>query len=67
MQNYMIALLWTILNAIVIIALFNYYISVAKGYNFRRRFLEMAAISLGVALFSFLIGNVIRKWLGVNI
>jgi VIT1/CCC1 family predicted Fe2+/Mn2+ transporter len=67
LQSYLLALLWTVVNAIIIIALFNYYISVARGYNFRRRFLEMAAISLGVALFSFIIGNLIRKWLGVDI
>jgi hypothetical protein len=39
---------------------------VARGYNFKHRFFEMAAISLGVALFSFLLGNVISGWLGVK-
>ena len=67
LKNYLFSLGWTILNAIVIIALFNYYISVARGYNFKRRFLEMAAISMGVALFSFILGNFIRGWLGVDI
>jgi vacuolar iron transporter family protein len=65
-SNYVISLIWTILNAILVIALFNYYISVARGYNFKQRFFEMAAISLGVALLSFLIGNVISAWLGVK-
>jgi len=65
--NYYYALGWTIINAIIIIAVFNYYISVARGYNFRRRFVEMASISLGVALFSFILGNFIRVWLGVDI
>ncbi|MCD6577612.1 MAG: VIT1/CCC1 transporter family protein [Anaerolineaceae bacterium] len=65
--NYYISLVWTIFNAILIIAIFNYYISVARGYNFRQRFFEMASISLGVALLSFVIGNVIRKWIGVDI
>ena len=63
-KNYFIALAWTIFHAILIIAVFNYYISVARGYNFRKRFTEMASISLGVALFSFIIGNFINKWLG---
>jgi len=67
LDNYLFSLMWTILNAIVVIAVFNYYISVAKGYNFRRRFLEMASISLGVALFSFILGNIISNWLGVEI
>jgi VIT1/CCC1 family predicted Fe2+/Mn2+ transporter len=65
--NYYISLAWTITNAVLIIAVFNYYISVAKGYNFRKRFFEMASISLGVALFSFGIGNLIRRWIGVEI
>jgi len=67
LKNYFFSLGWTILNAILIIALFNYYISVARGYNFKRRFLEMAAISMGVALLSFIMGNFIRRWLGVGI
>lgn len=67
LDNYLHSLLWTIINAILVIAVFNYYISVARGYNFRRRFIEMASISLGVALFSFILGNIIRQWLGVDI
>jgi VIT1/CCC1 family predicted Fe2+/Mn2+ transporter len=66
-SNFYFSLAWTILNAIIVIAVFNYYISVARGYNFRQRFLEMASISLGVALFSFVLGNLIRLWLGVDI
>lgn len=66
-SNYGVALAWTITNAILVIAVFNYYISVARGYNFKKRFFEMASISLGVALFSFLLGNFIRIWLGVEV
>lgn len=65
--HYYVSLAWTILNAILIIAFFNYYISVVRGTDFKRRFLEMASISLGVALFSFVIGSLIRVWLGVDI
>jgi VIT1/CCC1 family predicted Fe2+/Mn2+ transporter len=54
-------------TAVVIIAVFNYYIAVARGESFRRRFVEMAGVSLGVALFSFVIGYIIRQWLGVDI
>ncbi len=53
--------------AVLIIFVFNYYISVAKDYNFRRRFLEMAAISLGVAGISFLIGVLIKQYIGIEI
>lgn len=65
--NYLLCLLWTIVNAILIIAAFNYYLSVAKGFNFRQRFIEMASISLGVAFFSFFIGVLIRQWFGIEI
>lgn len=66
-DNFLIALAWTIVNAILVIAAFNYYISVARGYNFRKRFFEMAAISLGVAGFSFVLGNLIRVWFGIEV
>ena len=66
-QNYIIDLVITLTVAVLIIAGFNYYISVAKDEPFRARFLEMAGLSLGVALFSFIIGYFIRQWLGVNV
>ena len=57
----------TLTTAVIIIAAFNYYISVAKGESFRARFLEMAGLSISVAAFSFGIGYLIRTWLGVDI
>jgi VIT1/CCC1 family predicted Fe2+/Mn2+ transporter len=65
-SNYIVSLVWTLVNAIIVIALFNYYISVARGYNFKMRFFEMAGISMGVALLSFLISNVISACLCVK-
>ncbi len=53
--------------AVFIIFVFNYYISVAKDFNFKKRFLEMAAISLGVASLSFLIGVLIKQFIGIDI
>lgn len=66
-QNYIVDLIITLVVAVLIIAVFNYYISVAKDEPFRPRFLEMAGLSLGVATFSFIIGYFIRLWLGVDI
>ncbi|NMB61522.1 MAG: rubrerythrin family protein [Chloroflexi bacterium] len=66
-SNFIVALLWTIANAILVIAIFNFYISVAKDFDFKKRFLEMSTISLGVALFSFVIGDVIRRVFGINV
>lgn len=60
-SNLYIALLFTILNAILIIFLFNFYISVAKDLDFKKRFIEMLIISLGVSFISFLIGVLISK------
>lgn len=65
--DFMVSLGWTIVNAILVIAIFNFYISVAKGFDFKKRFLEMSIISLGVALFSFVIGNIIRNVFGIEI
>lgn len=56
----------TLSTVVLIIAGFNYYLSVAKDLNFRRRFLEMAGISLGVAAFSFLLGFLMKQFLGVE-
>jgi VIT1/CCC1 family predicted Fe2+/Mn2+ transporter len=66
-ENYYIDLAIALGTAILIIAAFNYYISVAKDEPFRPRFLEMAGLSLGVAAFSFVIGYLIRQFLGIEV
>ena len=66
-ENYYLDLAITLTTAVIIIAVFNYYISVAKGESFRARFLEMAGLSLSVAAFSFVIGYFIRQWLGIEV
>ncbi len=65
--NYYACLAISLATAVLIIAGFNYYISVAKDEPFRSRFLEMILMSFGVAALSFGIGYLIRKVLGVNI
>lgn len=66
-ENYYLDLAIALTTAVIIIAIFNYYISVAKGESFRERFVEMAGLSLSVAAFSFVIGYFIRTWLGIEI
>jgi len=66
-ENYILDLVIALATAVIIIAVFNYYISVAKDESFRARFLEMAGLSLGVAAFSFVIGYFIRQWLGIEV
>lgn len=57
----------TLSVAVLIIFAFNFYISVAKDYVFTKRFLEMAGISLGIAGISFLIGLLVKRFIGVEI
>lgn len=65
-QNIFIALSLTITAAVVIIAIFNYYYSVVKNENFKRRFLEMALLSLSVAAISFIIGYLLKEFTGIE-
>ena len=56
LDNVKVALALMLVAALGIIALFNFYLSVAKGTPFRRSFLEMAGLSSFVAAVSFGIG-----------
>lgn len=66
-SNVYISLVFVIINAIIVIAGFNYYISVAKDVSFRSRFLEMVLISLGVAGLAFVIGLIARSYLNIEL
>ncbi len=66
-DHFMIALGATLSIGIAIIFFFNYYISVAKDLNFKERFTEMALISLGVSAITFLIGVLVRQFIGIDI
>lgn len=65
--NPFVCLAATLFMAIFIIFFFNFYVAVAKGYNFKKRFFEMAGISLGIAGISFVIGILIKEFIGVDI
>ena len=52
---------------ILIIAGFTYYTSVAQTQPFKSRFLEMAGISVSVAVISFVVGILAKHFLGVDI
>ncbi len=65
-RNYILDLIIALIVAVIIIAVFNYYISVAKDEPFRARFAEMATLSLSVAALSFVLGYLISKWLGIT-
>ncbi len=64
---YIPALICMLLIVILIIAGFTYYTSVAQDQPFKSRFLEMAAISISVAVISFVVGILAKKFLGVDV
>ncbi len=66
-KNYVWALVTMILIVVCIIAFFSYYIAVAKDLSFKKRFLEMFTISIGVAVIAFFIGLLAKQLLGVEI
>ncbi len=67
LDNFYLCLLLTLTAAVVIVAIFNYYVSVAQDVSFKARFTEMAGLSLGVAALSFGVGYIVRALLGVDV
>jgi VIT1/CCC1 family predicted Fe2+/Mn2+ transporter len=67
LQDLYLSLALTLTAAVLIIASFNYYVAVARDAPFRRRFAEMAGLSLGVAAFSFGVGFVLRSLFGIEV
>ncbi|MBD3369051.1 rubrerythrin family protein [Candidatus Fermentibacteria bacterium] len=67
LESYYLCLGVALLVGILIVAGFNFYLSVAQDLPFGKRFLEMAGISLGVAALSFGIGLLVRIFLGVDV
>ena len=66
-EHYLHALGTMLVTVVLIILVFTYYISVAKDLDFKKRFWEMALISLSVAAFSFVIGLLVKEALGIDI
>lgn len=66
-QNPFVSLGVCLAAAVLIILVFNFYVSVAKDTPFKRRFWEMALISLGVSGVSFLIGILVKNVFGIEI
>ena len=64
---YLPALICMLFIVVLIIAGFTYYTSVAQDQPFKPRFLEMAGISISVAVISFFVGILAKKVLGVDI
>ncbi|MBR3867159.1 MAG: VIT1/CCC1 transporter family protein [Butyricicoccus sp.] len=65
--QYLLALACMLVVVILIIAGFTYYTSVAQDEPFFSRFREMAVISVSVAVISFAVGVLAKKFLGVDL
>lgn len=66
-NQYIPALACMLLVVVLIIGGFTYYTSVAQDQPFKRRFWEMACISIGVAVMSFAVGVLAKNLLGVEV
>jgi len=62
----LIAVVSMLIIALIIIAIFNYYYSVARSEKFSHRFVEMAILSFSVATLSFFIGYALSKLTGIH-
>ena len=67
LKNQYFSLAITLLIGLSIIGLFTFFVSVVKEVSFKKRFLEMALISLSVAAISFGIGLLIKNVFGIQI
>jgi VIT1/CCC1 family predicted Fe2+/Mn2+ transporter len=64
LEPHVLALVCTLIIGIVVIASFNFYVSVVEEVSFLHRFSEMAGLLFAVSLISFGIGIVLSNWLG---
>lgn len=65
--NCFTALAVTVFHVVVIVWLFSFYISIARGLPSWRRFVEMTTVCLGVAAVSFVIGVMARSILNIDL
>ena len=66
-EYYLVALACMLGIVILIIAGFTYYTSIAMDQPFKSRFMEMAGISISVAVLSFVVGILAKHFLGVDL
>ena len=66
-SHYLIALANTLVFVVLVIWFFSFFVSIVKEMNFRRTFVEMVVISIGVTVISFGIGLLTRHFLGVEV
>ena len=50
---------------LLIIAKFNFYVSIAQDHSFKQKFTEMTGILIVVTSISFVIGVILRDWFAI--
>lgn len=66
-ENYYFALGITVIDAALVVFVFSFFISVVKEMSFKRMFIEILFISLGIAVISFIIGWLAQSLLHVEV
>ncbi|MEM2136535.1 MAG: VIT1/CCC1 transporter family protein, partial [Candidatus Methanomethylicia archaeon] len=67
LSNAYLCLGFTIIDVVIMIFIFTFYVSVAKDLSFKKRFLEMLVISLGVATLSFILGFMVKLTFNIEV
>ncbi|SHE55869.1 VIT family protein [Marinitoga hydrogenitolerans DSM 16785] len=66
-SNPLISLAFTIINAIIVIVFFSFFVSVVQEKTFKYYFFEMLIISFSVMLISFGIGLIARYFFNIDV
>lgn len=67
LKYYIAALVFSIINGIIALTFFSFFISVVKDKSFKHTFFEMFAINSTVIFISFLVGIFVRKTFGIDL
>jgi len=67
LSNLYVCIVVVLANALIVISLFSFYVAVAKDLSFKRRFMEMTLLGLGVSTVTFLLGALVRTWLALEV
>jgi vacuolar iron transporter family protein len=59
-EGHLTALILTLIIATIIIFLFSFYVSVVKSLNFKRRFIQMVAVMLGMLSVTFVVVYIVH-------
>lgn len=67
LSNRMTALIVTWTTGFLVVAGFSYYSSVVLGTSFRKRFVQMCALGLGIAAITYAVGRIVSRAFGISL